>query len=53
MKQLAPEWLELFEEYESWCKEARFVKQIDKLDMGLQAILYQKTNRAWTCRISC
>ena len=42
MKQLAPEWLELFEEYEvGESKEARFVKQIDKLDMGLQAMLYQ------------
>ena len=42
MKQLAPEWLELFEEYEvGESKEAKFVKQIDKLDMGLQAILYQ------------
>jgi len=42
MKQLAPEWLELFEEYEAGeSKEAKFVKQIDKLDMGLQAILYQ------------
>ena len=42
MTQLAPEWLGLFEEYEAGeSKEARFVKQIDKLDMGLQAILYQ------------
>ena len=42
MKQLAPEWLELFEEYEvGESEEAKFVKQIDKLDMGLQAILYQ------------
>jgi len=42
MKQLAPDWLALFEEYEAGdSKEARFVKQIDKLDMGLQAILYQ------------
>ena len=42
MKELAPEWLTLFEEYEAGeSKEARFVKQIDKLDMGLQAILYQ------------
>jgi putative hydrolase of HD superfamily len=42
MKQLAPEWLALFEEYEAGeSKEARFVKQIDKLDMGLQAMLYQ------------
>ena len=42
MRQLAPEWLALFEEYEAGeSKEAKFVKQIDKLDMGLQAILYQ------------
>ena len=42
MKQLAPDWLALFEEYEAGeSKEARFVKQIDKLDMGLQAMLYQ------------
>ena len=42
MKELAPEWFTLFEEYEAGeSKEARFVKQIDKLDMGLQAILYQ------------
>lgn len=42
MKELAPDWLALFEEYEAGeSREARFVKQIDKLDMGLQAILYQ------------
>ena len=42
MKSLAPEWLALFEEYEAGeTKEAKFVKQIDKLDMGLQAIIYQ------------
>ena len=42
MKRLAPRWLALFEEYEAGeTKEASFVKQIDKLDMGLQAILYQ------------
>ena len=42
MKQLAPEWRALYEEYEAGeSKEARFVKQIDKLDMGLQAMLYQ------------
>ena len=42
MRRLAPEWLALFEEYEAGeSKEAKFVKQIDKLDMGLQAILYQ------------
>ena len=42
MKEVAAEGLALFEEYEvGESKEARFVKQIDKLDMGLQAILYQ------------
>ena len=42
MKELAPDWLALFEEYEAGeSREARFVKQIDKLDMGLQAMLYQ------------
>ena len=42
MSNIAPQWLELFEEYEACeSEESRFVKQIDKLDMGLQAILYQ------------
>ena len=42
MRDLAPQWLELFEEYEAGqSNEAKFVKQIDKLDMGLQATLYQ------------
>ena len=42
MSELAPEWLGLFHEYESGnSKEAKFVKQIDKLDMGLQASIYQ------------
>ncbi|MDG1548994.1 MAG: HD domain-containing protein [Candidatus Poseidoniaceae archaeon] len=42
MSEMAPEWLSLFEEYEAGkTAEAKFVKQIDKLDMGLQAILYQ------------
>ena len=42
MQEMAPEWLELFVEYEQGeTAEARFVKQIDKLDMGLQALHYQ------------
>ena len=42
MSELAPEWLGLFREYESGLsEEAKFVKQIDKLDMGLQASIYQ------------
>ena len=42
MSELAPEWLGLFHEYESGhSEEAKFVKQIDKLDMGLQALHYQ------------
>ena len=42
MSMIAPNWLEIFEEYEEGAtEEAKFVKQIDKLDMGLQAILYQ------------
>ena len=42
MSEMAPEWLSLFEEYEAGkTAEAKFVKQIDKLDMGLQAIMYQ------------
>ena len=42
MSDMAPQWLSLLEEYEAGeTAEAKFVKQIDKLDMGLQAILYQ------------
>ncbi|DAC26924.1 MAG TPA: HD domain-containing protein [Candidatus Poseidoniales archaeon] len=42
MSEMAPQWLPLFEEYEAGdTAEAKFVKQIDKLDMGLQAMLYQ------------
>ena len=42
MSEMAPQWLSLFEEYEAGdTAEAKFVKQIDKLDMGLQAIIYQ------------
>ena len=46
MSELAPEWLGLFNEYESGnSEEAKFVKQIDKLDMGLQAIIYQSRQK--------
>ena len=42
MKELAPQWLHLFEEYEEGqTEEAKFVKQIDKLDMALQATIYR------------
>ena len=42
MTQLAPQWLHLFEEYEAGeTDEAKFVKQIDKLDMALQEIVYR------------
>jgi putative hydrolase of HD superfamily len=42
MKELAPEWLSLFQEYElGESDEAKFVKQLDKLDMGLQAMIYE------------
>ena len=43
MMAMAPEWIELFDEYEHGSTdEAKFVKQLDKLDMGMQAILYQR-----------
>ena len=42
MAEIAPQWLHLFEEYEAGeTDEAKFVKQIDKLDMALQAIVYR------------
>jgi len=42
MKELAPQWLALFEEYElGESEEAKFVRQLDKLDMGLQAMIYE------------
>ena len=42
MEELAPEWLSLFKEYElGETEEAKFVKQLDKLDMGLQAMIYE------------
>tara|TARA_B100001996_G_scaffold349802_1_gene308750 strand:- start:1295 stop:1777 length:483 start_codon:yes stop_codon:yes gene_type:complete len=41
MLSMAPEWVDLFDEYESASTpEAKFVKTMDKLDMGLQAIRY-------------
>ena len=41
MVAMAPEWVDLFDEYESASTpEAKFVKTMDKLDMGLQAIRY-------------
>jgi putative hydrolase of HD superfamily len=41
MLAMAPEWVDLFDEYESASTaEAKFVKTMDKLDMGLQAIRY-------------
>ena len=43
MLAMAPQWIDLFDEYEmSVTPESQFVKQLDKLDMGLQAILYEK-----------
>ena len=42
MQMLAPDWVEFFDEYEGQTTpEARFVKSLDKLDMGLQAHVYQ------------
>ena len=42
MQKLAPQWLHLFEEYTAGeTAEAKFVKQIDKLDMALQAMIYR------------
>jgi len=42
MTEMAPEWVVLFEEYEQGkTPEAKFVKQLDKLDMALQAEIYQ------------
>ena len=40
--EMAPEWVALFVEYEEGkTAEAKFVKQLDKLDMALQAERYQ------------
>ena len=42
MSMIAPNWLEIFEEYEEGAtEEANINLQIDKLDMGLQASIYQ------------
>jgi putative hydrolase of HD superfamily len=43
MKQLAPQWLDVFEEYEQQSTpEAVFARRLDKLDMGLQARVYME-----------
>ena len=43
MKNIAPEFLELWEEYENQTsEEAKFVKRMDKLDMSVQAMIYKK-----------
>jgi len=45
MEVLAPEWVDLFDEYELQATpEAIFVKSLDKLDMALQAKLYMEQN---------
>ena len=42
MTKLAPQWLNLFEEYEEQVtEEAKFVKYLDKLDMALMARIYE------------
>ena len=42
MSRLAPQWLELFEEYEAQItEESKFVKYLDKLDMALMARIYE------------
>ena len=41
MVNLAPEWVEIFDEYEAQStEEAVFVRSLDKLDMALQANVY-------------
>ena len=43
MQALAPEWLPLLDEYTTQATaEAVFVKSLDKLDMGLQAMRYEQ-----------
>jgi putative hydrolase of HD superfamily len=43
MKALAPEWLPVFEEYEAQATpEAVFARRLDKLDMALQAYIYEQ-----------
>ena len=42
MLKIAPQWIDFFDEYEQGLsEEAQFVKNMDKLDMGLQAMHYQ------------
>ena len=43
MLKLAPQWIDLFEEYEAGkTEEAKFVKYLDKLDMALMARIYEE-----------
>ena len=43
MEKLAPQWLELFLEYEQQdTPESRFVKYLDKLDMAVMARFYEE-----------
>ena len=43
MQELAPEWVDLFDEYEQQSTpEAIYVRSLDKLDMALQAKLYME-----------
>ncbi|MDE0857881.1 MAG: HD domain-containing protein [Candidatus Poseidoniaceae archaeon] len=43
MLEMAPQWIDLFDDYENGTTpEAKFVKQLDKLDMGLQAKVYER-----------
>jgi len=43
MQELAPEWVDLFDEYEQQSTpEAAFVRGLDKLDMALQAKVYME-----------
>ena len=45
MKSLAPQWLDIFEEYEAnRSPESLFVHQMDKLDMALQAGIYEESS---------
>ena len=44
MKAIAPQWIELFDEYEHGISaEAKFVKYLDKLDMALMAQIYAES----------
>ena len=43
MKNVAPEFFELWKEYEDQSsEEAKFVKRMDKLDMSVQAMIYKR-----------